>query len=399
MFGTSVKPLQMNAGCGRKTSEEYGYVMKAADLAQMTHFRHSAWFEIPTTARQGLLYSTGESAETQSTATARNTALFIGMRWDAESLMGPGWRLSAREQLRKTLRDAGNVMIRSSTSNPKGRPGIALRVSTRNTWVPRRGDLGPKTIDQIHKEAELEEHREQIKVQQQLLSKKYTGGRGSGGGGGRISVPQDEGWNTVVPISTKNRPIDTSRLSKITKPAALDFDNQLLAPGGKGTWGSWGKGGSSGGLGSKPSGEAAPESGRGGGRISVPQDEGWNTVVPISTKNRPIDTSRLSKITKPAALDFDNQLLAPGGKGTWGSWGKGGSSGGSGSKPSGEAAPESGRPATSTLNRFSALQQSAPSASAPSTADSDRRVPQRNSSSRERSDRFERPERLDRGSD
>lgn len=40
-------------------------------------------------------------------------------------------------------------------------------------------------------------------------------------------------------------------------------------------------------------------------------------------------------------------------------------------------APESGRPATSTLNRFSALQQSAPSASAPSTADGDRRVPQR----------------------
>ncbi|XP_064157770.1 eukaryotic translation initiation factor 4 gamma 1-like isoform X4 [Anguilla rostrata] len=198
----------------------------------------------------------------------------------------------------------------------------------RNTWVPRRGDQGPKTIDQIHKEAELEEHREQIKVQQQLLSKKDTrGSGGSSGAGGRSGGPPH--------------------------PA--------------------------------------------GSRMSVPQDEGWNTV-PISTKNRPIDTSRLSKITKPGALDFNNQLLAPGGKGTWGSWGKG-SSGGSGSKPSGEPAPESGRPATSTLNRFSALQQSASSASAPPSADSDRRVPQRSSSSRERSDRFERPERLDRGSD
>uniref|UniRef100_A0A8C1RSU3 Eukaryotic translation initiation factor 4 gamma, 1a n=1 Tax=Cyprinus carpio TaxID=7962 RepID=A0A8C1RSU3_CYPCA len=68
----------------------------------------------------------------------------------------------------------------------------------KNNWVPRRGDQGPKTIDQIHKEAELEEHREQIKVQQQLLQ------------------TQDEGWN-IVPITTKNRPIDTSRLSKITK--------------------------------------------------------------------------------------------------------------------------------------------------------------------------------------
>lgn len=99
------------------------------------------------------------------------------------------------------------------------------RMPFQNNWVPRRGDQGPKTIDQIHKEAELEEHREQIKVQQQLLSKKDTrgsqgaGGRSSSGphpAGSRISVPQDEGWNTV-PISTKNRPIDTSRLSKITK--------------------------------------------------------------------------------------------------------------------------------------------------------------------------------------
>lgn len=81
-----------------------------------------------------------------------------------------------------------------------------------NNWVPRRGDQGPKTIDQIHKEAELEEHREQIKVQQQLLSKKDS----SRGRGGRMNPPQDEGWNTV-PISTKNRPIDPSRLPKITK--------------------------------------------------------------------------------------------------------------------------------------------------------------------------------------
>uniref|UniRef100_A0AAQ5X2W3 Eukaryotic translation initiation factor 4 gamma, 1a n=1 Tax=Amphiprion ocellaris TaxID=80972 RepID=A0AAQ5X2W3_AMPOC len=173
----------------------------------------------------------------------------------------------------------------------------------KSNWVPRRGDQGPKTIDQIHKEAEMEEHREHIKVQQQLLSKKEGGG---GGGGGRM-------------------------------------------------------GGSMGGRGPHTPG---------GGRTSQPQDEGWNTV-PIS-KNRPIDTTRLSKITKPGALDFNNQLLAPGGKGMWGSWGKG-SSGGSGAKPaSGEQ--DSGRPATSTLNRFSALQQSG---SLLSSTDSDRRVPQR----------------------
>uniref|UniRef100_A0A673YS76 Eukaryotic translation initiation factor 4 gamma 1 n=1 Tax=Salmo trutta TaxID=8032 RepID=A0A673YS76_SALTR len=174
----------------------------------------------------------------------------------------------------------------------------------RNTWVPRRGEQGPKTIDQIHKDAELEEHREVLKVQQD---------QGSRGG----QHPQT-------------------------------------------------------------------------GQRSQPQDEGWNTV-PISTKSRPIDTSRLSKITKPGALDFNNQLLAPqlGGKGMWGSWGKGSSGGTTGAKPAGEAS----RPATSTLNRFSALQPQQPSSSGPSH-DSDRRVPQRNSSSRDRgSDRFERHDR------
>uniref|UniRef100_A0A673H1M3 Eukaryotic translation initiation factor 4 gamma 1-like n=1 Tax=Sinocyclocheilus rhinocerous TaxID=307959 RepID=A0A673H1M3_9TELE len=173
----------------------------------------------------------------------------------------------------------------------------------KNNWVPRRGDQGPKTIDQIHKEAELEEHREQIKVQQQLLSKKDSS-QGRGGRGGPHSS---------------------------------------------------------------------------GGRGSQTQDEGWN-IVPITTKNRPIDTSRLSKITKPG--DFNIQLLAPGGKGSWGSWGKG-SSGGTGAKSTGDQ--DQGRPATSTINRFSALQQSGSSSS--SSLDSDRRVPQRNSSSRDRSDR------------
>ncbi|XP_029700293.1 eukaryotic translation initiation factor 4 gamma 1 isoform X1 [Takifugu rubripes] len=197
----------------------------------------------------------------------------------------------------------------------------------RNNWVPRRADQGPKTIDQIHKEAELEEHREHMKVQQALVSKKEMGG----GPGGRIG----------------------------------------------------------GGIG-----------GRGGshtpGRGGPPQDEGWNTV-PIS--KRPIDPSRLTKITKTPVLDFNNQYLAPGGKGTFGSWGKG-SSGGTSTKPVDSGSEAGSRPATSTLNRFSALQQ--PSSSSSSSADPDRRVPQRNSSSRERGDNFERSnrgERFDRGED
>ncbi|NWZ20474.1 IF4G1 factor, partial [Asarcornis scutulata] len=190
-----------------------------------------------------------------------------------------------------------------------------------HSWVPRRGDQGPKTIDQIHKEAEMEEHREHIKVQQLMSKDKRRGPPGPSSSSGRSSLVADDGWNTV-PISKGNRPIDTSRLTKITKPGSIDSNNQLFAP---------------------------------GGRLS---------------------------------------------------WGKG-SSGGSGAKPA-DSASDSGRPATSTLNRFSALQQSAPADSLES-----RRVVQRSSSSRDRSekagdrgdresrseksgDRLERPERGER---
>uniref|UniRef100_A0A8C7E6X3 Eukaryotic translation initiation factor 4 gamma 1 n=1 Tax=Naja naja TaxID=35670 RepID=A0A8C7E6X3_NAJNA len=95
----------------------------------------------------------------------------------------------------------------------------------RNSWVPRRGDQGPKTIDQIHKEAEMEEHREHIKVQQ-LMSKqdKRRGppGPSSPSQRGRPrNLVSDDGWNTV-PISKGNRPLDPSRLTKITKVSSAD---------------------------------------------------------------------------------------------------------------------------------------------------------------------------------
>ncbi|XP_016148261.1 eukaryotic translation initiation factor 4 gamma 1-like, partial [Sinocyclocheilus grahami] len=273
----------------------------------------------------------------------------------------------------------------------------------RNNWVPRRGDLGPKTIEQIHKEAELEEHREQVKVQQQLLSKKDSRSAGAGGGGGgggmgprggphtpgsRGNQAPDDGWNTV-PISTKNRPIDPTRLSKITKPGALDFNNQLLAPGGKGSWGSWGKG-SSGGSGAKPS-DSAQDSGRTStlnrfSALQQPSSSSSSSSANIDSDRRAPHRSEVTHrdsgwtgtnavcvcVVQPGALDFNNQLLAPGGKGSWGSWGKG-SSGGSGAKPS-DSAQDSGR--TSTLNRFSALQQpSSSSSSSSANIDSDRRAP------------------------
>uniref|UniRef100_A0A3Q2Z4E1 Eukaryotic translation initiation factor 4 gamma 1 n=1 Tax=Hippocampus comes TaxID=109280 RepID=A0A3Q2Z4E1_HIPCM len=82
----------------------------------------------------------------------------------------------------------------------------------RSNWVPRRGDQGPKTIDQIHKEAQLEEHREQMKVQHALIAKKDRGGPHTPGRG--VS-PQDDGWNTV----SKNRTYD----GKLKFPKVLQF--------------------------------------------------------------------------------------------------------------------------------------------------------------------------------
>ncbi|XP_060028050.1 eukaryotic translation initiation factor 4 gamma 1 isoform X3 [Erinaceus europaeus] len=183
----------------------------------------------------------------------------------------------------------------------------------RSNWVPRRGDQGPKTIDQIHKEAEMEEHREHIKVQ------------------------------------------------------------QLMAKGGD----------------KRRGGPPGPPISRG---LPLVDDGGWNTV-PISKGSRPIDTSRLTKITKPGSIDSNNQLFAPGGRMSWGK----GSSGGSAAKPS-DAVSEAARSTTSTLNRFSALQQAVPTEST-----DNRRVVQRSSLSRERGekagDRGDRLERSERGGD
>lgn len=58
-----------------------------------------------------------------------------------------------------------------------------LPCALQSSWVPRRGDQGPKTIDQIHKEAEMEEHREHIKVQQLMSKDKRRGPPGPSSSG------------------------------------------------------------------------------------------------------------------------------------------------------------------------------------------------------------------------
>ncbi|XP_051531159.1 eukaryotic translation initiation factor 4 gamma 3-like isoform X2 [Myxocyprinus asiaticus] len=82
-----------------------------------------------------------------------------------------------------------------------------------HNWVSRRADQGPKTIEQIHKEAKLEEQEEQRKVHQQLLSKDIKRRPDQ-----RDQRSQkDETWNTV-PTTKNSRTIDPTKIPKISKP-------------------------------------------------------------------------------------------------------------------------------------------------------------------------------------
>ncbi|XP_016524412.1 eukaryotic translation initiation factor 4 gamma 3 isoform X11 [Poecilia formosa] len=99
-----------------------------------------------------------------------------------------------------------------------------------HNWVSRRADSGPKTIEQIHKEAKIEEQEEQRKVHQQLLSKDSK----------RRPDPREqresrkeETWNTV-PMTKNSRTIDPNKIPKISKP---QMDEKIqLGPRAQVTW-------------------------------------------------------------------------------------------------------------------------------------------------------------------
>ncbi|XP_053267681.1 eukaryotic translation initiation factor 4 gamma 3-like [Pleuronectes platessa] len=88
-------------------------------------------------------------------------------------------------------------------------------------WVSRRANQGPKTIDQIHEEAKLEEEEEQRKVQQQLEQREQRDPQ----------VQGEETWNTV-PMRKNGRTIDPNKIPKISK-----MDEKIqLGPRAQVTW-------------------------------------------------------------------------------------------------------------------------------------------------------------------
>ncbi|XP_044540458.1 eukaryotic translation initiation factor 4 gamma 1-like, partial [Gracilinanus agilis] len=126
-----------------------------------------------------------------------------------------------------------------------------------SSWVPRRGDQGPKTIQQVHQEAEMEKQQEELQVQQLMARgwNKCQGPPRSAPGSRKRSVTDEEGWSTVT-ISKGNtfRPIDVSRITQITNSGSPGSDDQLFVPGGRLSWGK----GSSGSVGAKSSDPAPP---------------------------------------------------------------------------------------------------------------------------------------------
>uniref|UniRef100_A0AAQ5YYT1 Eukaryotic translation initiation factor 4 gamma, 3a n=1 Tax=Amphiprion ocellaris TaxID=80972 RepID=A0AAQ5YYT1_AMPOC len=95
-----------------------------------------------------------------------------------------------------------------------------------HNWVSRRADQGPKTIEQIHKEAKIEEQEEQRKVHQQLLSKDSKRRPDQ-------RVQREETWNTV-PMTKNSRTIDPNKIPKISKP---QMDEKIqLGPRAQVTW-------------------------------------------------------------------------------------------------------------------------------------------------------------------
>ncbi|XP_054866822.1 eukaryotic translation initiation factor 4 gamma 3 isoform X10 [Amphiprion ocellaris] len=101
-----------------------------------------------------------------------------------------------------------------------------------HNWVSRRADQGPKTIEQIHKEAKIEEQEEQRKVHQQLLSKDSKR-RPDPRDQRDQRVQREETWNTV-PMTKNSRTIDPNKIPKISKP---QMDEKIqLGPRAQVTW-------------------------------------------------------------------------------------------------------------------------------------------------------------------
>uniref|UniRef100_A0A8C8FLU9 Eukaryotic translation initiation factor 4 gamma, 3a n=1 Tax=Oncorhynchus tshawytscha TaxID=74940 RepID=A0A8C8FLU9_ONCTS len=170
-----------------------------------------------------------------------------------------------------------------------------------HNWVSRRADQGPKTIEQIHKEAKIEEQEEQRKVHQQLLSKDTK--RREQQREQRVQQ-RDETWNTV-PMTKNSRTIDPTKIPKISKP---QMDEKIqLGPRASLNW----MKGSSGGA--KASDSELSRSGGGGAslnRYSALQSTQSHQTTPPA-QNLEYDTRRTLGSRSSAGRERSEKPLSP----------------------------------------------------------------------------------------
>ncbi|KAK2885631.1 hypothetical protein Q8A67_016468 [Cirrhinus molitorella] len=164
-----------------------------------------------------------------------------------------------------------------------------------HNWVSRRADLGPKTIEQIHKEAKLEEQEEQRKVHQQLLSKDNKR---------RPVVQREETWSTV-PMTKNSRTIDPAKIPKISKPT---IDEKIqLGPRAQVNW----MKGSSGGAGAKASESDVSRPGASLNRYS-PLQPSAPTASSLPSTSPDFDTRRVLSSRASSGRERNDKPLSAG---------------------------------------------------------------------------------------
>jgi len=158
-------------------------------------------------------------------------------------------------------------------------------------WVPRRDEGNPKTIDQIHREAQQKAKEEEMARQQEKLKpRERERGRMQGGGRDSPSVRPNtsaDGWTSVT--SSKARgfaptPVDASKF-KIKKNDSSDIS---LGPGGGGLRpGAWSKGASGGSSSRSGSGANTPTN-----EIEQPKANRFDLLSGSSETPLPMDNRR-----------------------------------------------------------------------------------------------------------
>jgi len=127
-----------------------------------------------------------------------------------------------------------------------------------NNWKKRREDAGPKTIEQIHKDAEREKLEKSFTSNMPMnMGPPHSRDRGrddnrkksqrQGGGGGPQQGSDQDGWTNVPQRAARvNERIDTNKIKNIGK---VDADSIQLGPSGGGMrpggFSSWGRGSAS----------------------------------------------------------------------------------------------------------------------------------------------------------